>query len=290
MKRVAGVALIIFGLFVLLTSLPSLFSSFNNVTAEKEWSKEVVSFEQIRLSSTSIDFDIETYQGTEVIVQLEGTDGRVKIQTTEQDAGLSIEIKEPGFSFFSFDFSREPERAVVQIPEKYADELDVRTVSGAIKVSRGLTLTELGLKTISGDIKITEVGATDALMSTTSGDIEIGQLKSKESVMKSTSGDILVDAMTGVINGKTTSGDIEIRIASENEATSLATVSGDVEVGLPFANAVFSIKTTSGEIKIEENLREQSIQSRSRSISGKIGEGEFPFFVSTISGDVDIQK
>ncbi len=288
MKKIAGIALIIVGLLFLAVSLPSFFSKSDTVTAGDEFSSKLDSIESIHLSSTAIDWEIESYPGEELLVRLESNDELTELYTNEQGSRLTIEIKEESFRFFSFHFSNKPRRAIVQIPEKYDNELDIQSVSGDIEMTNVFDLTTIKVKSVSSDIEAAELIGTNVSIATTSGDIEIEQLKAEDSALNSISGDIHVGMMTGAVNGKTVSGDIKIGFEQENDKTILKTVSGDVELVLPSGNADVSIKTMSGEIQVDSDLREQSIQSRS--ISGKIGDGDYQLSVSTTSGDVRIRN
>ncbi|NEU31524.1 DUF4097 domain-containing protein [bacterium LRH843] len=287
MKKIAGIGLILVGVLVLIASLPSFFS-FSKGTIGNEFAKEVNSINHIKLTSVSADWDIQTYDGEELIVQLERKNDRVKLHTSEQGSQLNIEVKGQRFPTFPFHFGKKQSVATVLVPRTYKKELDVKAVSGNIDLIEWHSPSIVKAKTISGDIWAEDVSARNALMETTSGDIEITHLVAEQTELKSTSGDILIDTMTGEITCHNVSGDIRIGFEQENQTTSLKTISGDIDVSVPTGNADVQVKTLSGDIALEFELKDQSLQSRS--ISGKIGEGVYPFFVSTTSGDVYIRK
>ncbi|MET3505879.1 DUF4097 domain-containing protein [Halalkalibacter oceani] len=285
MKKLAGFALIITGIVILIASLPAVFPSTSEAVGD-QGQFDLTQVEDLILTSTAVDWEIETYSGTELLVRLENQNRSVQLQSAEQQSRLEVKVEEERFRFLSFSFMKEPTKAVVQIPASYQDKLNIKSVSGDLNMNGEQVLTSLDVRTVSGDVVVGPVTAPDVSVATTSGDIEINGLDGASTTLNSTSGDIEVSRLHGAINAKTVSGDIEVDYVAENQAAELKTTSGDVEVWLPDGNAEIEAKTTSGDIQINAELLDSSLQSKA--ISGKIGKGEHPFFISTTSGDIDL--
>lgn len=285
MKKLAGFALIITGIVILIASLPAVIPSTSRAVGD-QGQFDLKQIDDLTFTSTAVDWEIETYSGRELLVRLENQNRRVQLQSVEQRSELEIKIEEERFHFLSFSFTREPTKVIVQIPESYQDRVNIKTVSGDLNMSGEQDLTELDVRTVSGDVEVGPVIAPDVRVATTSGDIAINGLDGAATTLNSTSGDIEVSRLHGAINAKTVSGDITVDYIAENQAADLKTTSGDVEVWLPDGNAEFEAKTTSGDIQVNAELLDSSLQSKA--ISGKIGKGEHPFFISTTSGDIDL--
>ncbi|MCM3762638.1 DUF4097 domain-containing protein [Alkalihalobacillus oceani] len=285
MKKLAGFALIITGIVILIASLPAVIPSTSKAVGD-QGQFDLKQVDDLTFTSTAVDWEIETYSGTELLVRLENQNKRVQLQSVEQRSRLEVKIEEERFHFLSFSFTREPTKAIVQIPESYQDRVNIKTVSGDLNMSGEQDLTGLDIRTVSGDVEAGPVTAPDVKVATTSGDIEIHGLDGAAITLNSTSGDIEVSGLHGAINAKTVSGDIMVDYVAGNQAADLKTTSGDVEVWLPDGNAEIEAKTTSGDIQVNAELLDSSLQSKA--ISGKIGKGEHPFFISTTSGDIDL--
>lgn len=286
MKKFAGFILIGFGVLVLLFSIPSLFSLSKKSTEEKEFITSIQSLEGIDLASTSADWDVKTYDGEELVVQLKHPRGRANIDTQEKNNRMNVEVKRQGFRFFPFNFWLSSSTVTVFVPTDYENELTIKTVAGDIELTGEWNLTDVQVKTTSGDVRGMNLIGDNVNISSVSGDINVEQLDAERLVMNTTSGDLFAQELTGAIEGKTVSGDIWIEFKNENKETTLKTTSGDVGVHLPSGNADVTMKTTSGDIMAKLEFMQQS--QNSHHVSGKIGNGDYPFTISTTSGDIFI--
>ncbi len=279
--------LILVGLVLLISSISSFFPFSNKEGNGKEFKRSVQSIEQLRFKSTAADWEIETYDGEEIVVQLEDERRRAEIQTVEHGNGLEVAIKERSVHLFNFSFWRGTPTVYVLVPRSYEHRLDLETVSGNINIEGELRLDHTLIKTVSGDFNASRLNGGEYTISTVSGDIHAGPLHVEKVKLNSTSGDLYVEELSGNIEGKTTSGDILIAYDQENSEALLKTISGDISLLIPKANANLSLNTTSGDLIVNPELKDQSRQSRQ--ISGKIGDGVYPVELSTTSGDIHIQ-
>lgn len=166
----------------------------------------------------------------------------------------TITIKESNKVRFFIGFNFKSDIYVIELPQKFAEQLNVKTVSSDISVDNALNLKKLNFQTVSGDILINgESIVDDFRIKTTSGDIDISSVKGNSNI-KTISGDIEIDNIDGRITLATTSGDIEIDNFNITEDSSFKTVSGDVNLSLTInSNYEIRYKTVSGDIKVPNN-------------------------------------
>jgi len=154
----------------------------------------------------------------------------------------------------------EPERIDLRIPSS-VDELEISTLSGDVQVVDRVGA--LSVTTASGDVDV----------ETCEGDVEV----------KTASGDVSLAQCQGNLKVTTASGGIEIQADDMCNAIEVSTASGDVELMYPDGwDASLSISTVSGEI-------EHDGVSVGRGMV-QIGNGLVPVKISTVSGDIQIQK
>jgi Toastrack DUF4097 len=178
------------------------------------------------------DVAVETVDGEESIVAVEGDDKLVEQTSVELDGDrlmVSFQGKRPfGITIAIGDFSiggrplhvraSVPHGAGVAAATASADlvvegrvrALDVKTASGDVRL-RGTIDGDASLKTVSGDARIDRVG---------------GNLKAQ-----TVSGDITVGGVDGSVEAKTVSGDVHVDSVRDGSA-SFSSVSGDVEIGI----------------------------------------------------------
>jgi lia operon protein LiaG len=277
MKKLLGMSLIIVGVGLFITTIINFFPFGYKTNEGKEFKSNLDSVNNIELSSTSVDWNIENYHGEELIVTLVNADNQVNIQSHQQGRTLKLEINEKRFRWLSFNFSGRS-TVNVQLPMEYEDELNIRTVSGNIKAKKELNLGNLLMKSVSGDVNTNVIKASNINLSSTSGDIMVDQALAETMKFKTVSGDLSVKQVTGEVNGETVSGDITIRFYKENKQTKLKTVSGDIKLEIPIGNAIFNLQTLSGDILTTPGFTD------------KLGEGLYNINIQTVSGDIKISE
>ena len=180
----------------------------------------------------------------------------------------------------------------VYLPEEHYELLTIVTTSGDISIDSGMHVSEVQLKTVSGDIvsngditesfkasttsgelRLSNVVGTDVSFHTTSGDIDLSDITAKSIETSSVSGDMNFTSVTAVedFEIKTTSGDVYFRDCDAYQGLSLKTVSGDVK-GSFLTDKSFDVHTVSGDIRVP-----QSVTNAPRCV------------INTTSGDVSIK-
>ena len=196
----------------------------------------------VRLPSGRIDF--ETVEGTETVVELEGSpeieeEARIELRPRRDGHEVTVVIEDRGL----FKRLHGEVRARVSAPP--GADIEVSTASadvegrgefGALAVntaSGDVGFDQVGgdaeVNTASGEVKISRVlGALT--VSTASGDLDIGYVGGNAKV-RSASGDVSVHESDASLKMQTASGDLRAGSVREGDVV-LQTASGDIEVGV----------------------------------------------------------
>ncbi|MCL7746987.1 DUF4097 family beta strand repeat-containing protein [Halalkalibacter alkaliphilus] len=284
MKVMFGIILIVIGAFLLVTTISSPFTNSKTKHNEGSLTTDISSVKSIDLSSTSVDWVIEGHDGEMLSVELVNQNKQIELHSKEQKEMLQIVVKEPRFRFFSFDFFRKAQ-AIVRIPNSYSENVNVNSISGEIEFRNELSVNNTFSKTVSGNVLGSTLSGESVEVKTTSGNIKFNEVTATDVRLESVSGDLIVQTLSGDIEGKTVSGNIEIEYRDENEKVLLKTVSGDVELFIPIGNAEVNVSTVSGDVHLD---LQQFIKSRS--YTGRLGDGLHPLRISTTSGDIRIRE
>jgi len=148
--------------------------------------------------------------------------------------------------------------------------IDAHSVSGSVTVRDVAAGVDQDLTTISGSISTTKAG--DLAASSTSGSIEFDFAGSK-------------------LDARTVSGSIDGRIQSLDKggSASMRSVSGSVALAaFPGLDAAVSLHSVSG--RIECDFPVTSVEQKSNSLEGRIGDGTGRLEVTTTSGTITIRK
>jgi len=247
----------------------------------------------VRVPSGRID--LEAVEGTETIVELEGTpeleeEARIELRPRRDGHEVVVAIEE------RFGFLRRgradvrvrltsPPGADVEVSTASAD-LDARGEFGALQAntaSGDVRFEHVGgeaqVNSASGDVNLEHVGGR-LTVNTASGDLEVGSLGG-EGKIRAASGDISIDEADTALKVQTASGDVEVGSVREGDVT-LQTASGDIEVAVKQGSKVFiDARSMSGETSSELEITDAP------------SEGEGPLVeirATAMSGDIEIRR
>lgn len=135
----------------------------------------------------------------------------------------------------------------------------------------------------SGDIDITVPGISGSMdIKTESGDIDINTNRNTK----------ITTDINGQLNIKTDSGDVDMRKSIINETFDITTDSGDVDINKSVINKMFGVKTDCGDVDISKSVINKTFDITTDSgdveifnsvIKEKLG-------VKTENGDIDIEN
>lgn len=254
--------MVVFIVFFLIVALfnenISLFKNYESTLLVKETYS--VTPESIQIESVSSDVYIRESTDNQIQVEIYGRQNEEAKSIINNDT-LSITNKENHFCL-GFCFSKK--EIYVSLPKEIITSLNVKTVSGDIKMD-SFWNSHLEGKTTSGDVKVGEVKT--AKIMTTSGNIEIEKTENLEG--KTTSGDIKSHTVSNKLNLESVSGDIKIEAFFMKEDSNIKTISGDVTI-LNGENVYVDASTTSGDINTKANNRFAEKTLKIKTTSGDI--------------------
>ena len=238
---------------------------------------------ELEIQIPSGDIEIETVDGDESTIELDGSD-RLIAQTRVELVGNRLVVELEGgkgpfgitIAIGDFSIGRDPLRVRARVP--HASRAELSTASADMRV-RG-RLTALGTKSASGDLTVDGDIAGDARIKTVSGDVRLSAVGGSLTV-QSVSADVTVSSVGGGVTAKSVSGDVRIESTREGKVT-VQSVSGDIEVGVPTGtNLDVDAGSVSGDLTSEVALGTDI---------GNIGP-EGPMLVvrgKTVSGDFKV--
>ncbi len=296
---------------------------------KKEIKKQEISSEdKINISNSRGEIVIKSWdknyvQVTAVKKIKDQNKNDIKVNVNSSSDTVNIDVKYPtgiGINKYKADLE-------VMVPNNIKT-VNGNSTSGKIRASEFDNLEKIDIESVSGDIDINKVTSKNFDIESTSGKVEMdvivgnsfiktvsGSVDVKEItgdlVCETLSGDVKVNSLNGEVNAESISGELDIRSKylkqSNYKSTSgnikvtaegiedsgkysFESVSGKIKIELP-ENAEFTLdaKSTSGNInnsfmidKYEENSKKH--------IRGSIGSGKTSITVSTISGNIEIDK
>ncbi|TYS08054.1 DUF4097 domain-containing protein [Bacillus subtilis] len=211
-----------------------------------------------------------------------------KLFVTESKRKLKLTAKEKEFQFLN-GFNRS--FLVVRIPYDYKGDLTVRTSSGDISVdgNQRLALTELNAASASGDMRVTDVRLQDMKVKGSSGDVTISNTVSKTADIDLASGDANLADVSGSLDVKLTSGNLDAALKKVSGPVSVTLTSGDADLSLP-ENGSFTVKakSASGSVSSPYSFADTAHKDHHH-ITGSQGSGRHPIDIKTDSGDLVIR-
>lgn len=216
---------------IALTNADFDFSTFDTVETENNTYEITETFSEIDIDSAECDIKL-----------LPATDGVCKVICSESDKiSHDVAVENDTLTVKRYDnrewyehigiYSNEMQ-ITVYLPKTDYQKLNIRTVSGDICIS-DINVDTFNCKSTSGDVELLNVVAlNDFAVKTTSGDIDFAACDCKNISLKSTSGDVEGSLLSGknfIVD--TTSGDIDVpRSSADGGECRIITTSGDIEI------------------------------------------------------------
>lgn len=180
----------------------------------------------------------------------------------------------------------------VYLPKELASNLEVFTLDCVSADADVLMITsgDLNIKTVSGEVYLSEVNAETGDLTSTSGTLELRNTNIPKLNLKTVSGEIIVDRLdTEDVTAKSTSGSI-----SFNEVLTkllrFDTVSGEIDFQGSYQDLTAS--STSSSINVTDQIAPTGFQVKT--VSGEViltmpSFDNFKLYKKTVSGDFDCE-
>jgi hypothetical protein len=204
------------------------------------------------------DIDVETIDGEESFVTVEGDEKLVELTEVRQDGRrivVELKGKKPfGITISIGDFSfaqggASSLRVRARVP--HGSRAELATASADMKL-RG-RLGALEVKSASGDLTLHGEVEREAVVKTVSGDTNL-QRVGGELRVQTVSGDVVTGHVGGSVTSKSVSGDVRVESVREG-SVNVQSVSGDIEIGIsPGTNLDVDAGSVSGDLSSEVPL------------------------------------
>lgn len=252
-------------MIVLLTGNKMNFSFFHMKGESKMILEETYQIEEIQkiVVNASI-YDIKILESTnnEAKVVIYGEEKNDASSTLENHT-LTILNSKKNKICFGFCFWGK-EEVLIYLPKNETQNIELKTVSGDIEVSN-TSNASVEVKTTSGDILLAEV--KDVSINTTSGDVQVDSCENAS--IETVSGEVTIGNASGKTEIKTTSGDVKMTNFICKKDSNIKTVSGDVVIN-HLEEAYVEAKSVSGDIKTDGSNRYASNTLTIKTTSGDI--------------------
>jgi len=233
---------------------------------------------------------------------LPSEDGKCRLVFTESDTVTYSSNVEDGtltikrdenrkwLDYFGFNFTSYSVK--LYLPETKYNYVNIKTFSGDIELSEGLTFHHVNLDCSSGDIRCYAAIDDNLFAESSSGDMDIKGISPANGItLANTSGSIKLSNMdmADKIDISSTSGSIHAdNISCEN--FEIRSSSGDSELDSVIASGKIKIKSTSGDIRFDGCYAyEFDVRSTSGDIKGTL-KSDKVFNVHATSGSIDVPE
>ncbi|MFT4399363.1 DUF4097 domain-containing protein [Bacillus sp. SW14] len=290
MKKVLGKLLIMAGILIFFgVVVKDVFAAglgFVSGTEADSASASPGDIDSVVIESDHKNVRIIEEERNDISAGISGKSG--KLFVTESKRKLELTAKEKEFQLLN-GFNRS--FLVVRIPYDYKGDLTVRTSSGDISVdgNQHLALIELNAASASGDMRVTDVRLQDMKVKGSSGDVTISNTVSKTAGIDLASGDANLADVSGSLDVKLTSGNLDAALKKVSGPVSVTLTSGDADLSLP-ENGSFTVKakSASGSVSSPYSFADTAHKDHHH-ITGSQGSGRHPIDIKTDSGDLVIR-
>lgn len=218
---------------IALTNADFDFSTFNTVKTENNSYEITESFSEIDINA--LECDIKLLPATDGVCKVICSENdKIKHDVAVENGTLTVKRYDNREWYEHIGIYSNEMQITVYLPNADYQKLNIRTVSGDICISN-INVDTFNCKSTSGDIELLNVVALNAFeIKTTSGDIDFAACDSKNISLISTSGDVEGSLLSGknfIVD--TTSGDIDVPPSSaDGGECRIKTTSGDIEIEL----------------------------------------------------------
>lgn len=201
-----------------------------------------------------------------VSVRANGSDPELVAE--ERNGRLVIEVKHR--PVIGINLGNGKHNLDVYVPKSFTGSMSLGTVSGDAEIE-GLTLDRLDSHSVSGDLKVSSVNASEIKLSTTSGNGKLGD-------------------SSGKLEFNSVSGDLDGELNQLKGGVKISTVSGEAKLKIP-QNSDFSVdfNSVSGSFKSDFTIGTKGSQDK-RNFKGTFGSGTHSINFNSTSGDFEIRS
>jgi DUF4097 and DUF4098 domain-containing protein YvlB len=236
-----------------------------------------------------------TYQvGAGGSVSIHNVSGNVKVTGYDGNAIIVTGIK-TGRDRELVDVDDRSGAGKVDVRVRYPEQCNCEaSINFEVQVPRAVKYQFDNLSSASGDISVNGV-LGDVKAKSASGDVSVADVTGAVDA-STASGDVSIKNIIGSASGKSASGDVEAEITRLDGGGNMefASTSGNVKVKMPAdLGAVVNMSVLSGSLHSDFPLEIQERErgyGRGRSAQGRVGDGTRTLRLSSISGNVSLNR
>lgn len=234
----------------------------------------------IIINSDTGDVDLIQESRNDIHVELETTKDATKL-IIEEGKSLKIRVKRPFLGVRPYTA-----KLTVRIPLNYNKSLDLNASSGDVTIPQ-LKLDKLEVNLSSGHFNGSDFQLDEAKISDSSGHITLDNSDIKKLKLNASSGHVTVNSFTGLIDGQSSSGNVEINLADFVNDIKFKLSSGRFILNSPDSklDAELNLRTSSGNIEVDFPVT-ISKKGTNNSLKGKCGNGKYKIDVQNSSGNI----
>jgi hypothetical protein len=237
---------------------------------------------ELEVGIPSGDIEVETAEGEESNITVDGDDRLLEEVEIRHD-GDRLVVAFRGKAKFGFSLSPlslvfgSELRVRARVP--HGAGVKVKTASADTRLDGHFG--QLGVNSVSGDLRMRGEIAGNASIKTVSGDADLDRVDGDMSA-QTVSGDLRIGPVAGSADTKTVSGDIRFQSVTAGDVR-FTSVSGDVEIGIAHGSAVdVDAGSTSGDLSSEVPLASEPLPGEGDPAPTVVLRGR------TVSGDVKV--
>ena len=235
--------------------------ALSNVQVIQEEYKESAENEitSITLSLNTSDFTVnfdENATGVSISYpRLQSKKGKDLNHVTITETDGAVAIRETEKFYFSL-FSWTSPVLTVTLPSSRIYDLTIEGSTGDVQINEGARFSNLKVEISTGDIKLSNVQATELLLKTSTGDVQVNGANVLEtlSITATTGSPSLFNVTANALFVKTSTGRAKINDANVAETLSVKTNSGDIRLQGTIKASAITLVANTGDVKAKDAL------------------------------------
>ncbi|WP_424163250.1 LiaG family protein [Bacillus amyloliquefaciens] len=239
----------------------------------------------LSVSSEQTDVKIIAEARNDISANVTGPAGKMFVRSRGKT--LDLKAKEKGFQFLNL-FQRP--LLIVRIPYDYHQDITVRSSSGSIAFdgNRGLSLSHLGVRTVSGNMSLKHVKTDVFEAKGLSGDLAAADLAAKTADVRLSSGNVGLHHVSGPLDVRVASGSVDASLETANAPVSVRLASGSAAISLP-KDGSFTVNAETASGRIQPSYSFEKTSKEGGAFTGIKGSGARMIDIKVTSGNIALQ-
>ncbi|MEC5259789.1 DUF4097 domain-containing protein [Bacillus amyloliquefaciens] len=239
----------------------------------------------LSVSSEQTDVKIIAEARNDISANVTGPAGKMFVRSRGKT--LDLKAKEKGFQFLNL-FQRP--LLIVRIPYDYHQDITVRSSSGSIAVdgNRGLSLSHLGVHTVSGNMSLKHVKTDVFEAKGLSGDLTAAGLAAKTADVRLSSGNVGLHHVSGPLDVRVASGSVDASLETASAPVSVRLASGSAAISLP-KDGSFTVNAETASGRIQPSYSFEKTSKEGGAFTGIKGSGSRMIDIKVTSGNIALQ-